>query len=414
MITLEDWALIRRLAAEGVSKARIAQRLGISRTTVIKAVSSDAPPRYERRPGPTSFTVFEPRVKELLAQTPDMPATVLAERVGWDGSIRWFRDNVARLRPEVRPPDPADRLIWEPGDAAQCDLWFPPRKIPLEDGTSRLLPVLVITAAHSRFTTGRMIPTRKTEDLLLGTWELLRALGRVPRRLIWDNEPGIGRGPRRAEGVETFMGTLATRLVLLSPNDPQSKGVVERRNGFFETSFMPGRSFTSPADFNGQFTEWLGRANSRTVRTLAATPMQRLEVDLAAMLPLPPIPLHLGWRNRIRLGRDYYVRLDTNDYSVDPVAIGRLVDVSADLERVKVRAEGRLLADHPRMWSRSGTLTNPAHVESAAVLRRRFQHRDTPAAGSNDTAETDLQRDLFDYDRAFGLTGDQSDQEEVS
>lgn len=407
---MEDWALIRRLAAEGVPKARIAQRLGISRTTVIKAVSSDAPPRYERRPGPTSFTVFEPRVKELLAATPDMPATVLAERVGWEGSIRWFRDNVTRLRPEVRPPDPADRLVWEPGDAAQCDLWFPPRKIPLEDGTSRLLPVLVITAAHSRFMTGRMIPTRKTEDLLLGSWELLKGLGRVPRRLIWDNEPGIGRGPRRAEGVETFMGTLATRLVLLPPNDPQSKGVVERRNGFFETSFMPGRSFTSAADFNGQFTEWLGRANTRTVRTIGQSPMQRLEADLAAMLALPPIPLHLGWRNRIRLGRDYYVRLDTNDYSVDPVAIGRLVDVSADLERVKVRSDGRLLADHPRMWARSGILTDPAHVESAAVLRRRFQHRDTPDLDgdldSSGAGDSDLQRDLFDYDRAFGLTGE--------
>ncbi len=134
-----------------------------------------------------------------------------------------------------------------PGDAAQCDLWFPPRKIPLEDGTAKLLPVLVITAAHSRFVTGRMIPTRKTEDLLLGSWELIQQLGRVPRRLIWDNEPGIGRGQRRAEGVASFMGTLATRLVLLPPRDPESKGVVERRNGWFETSFMPGRTFASPA-----------------------------------------------------------------------------------------------------------------------------------------------------------------------
>ncbi|GAA1646273.1 hypothetical protein GCM10009744_41630 [Kribbella alba] len=38
-------------------------------------------------------------------------------------------------------------------------------------------------------------------------------------------------------------------------------------------------------------------------------------------------------------GRDYYVRLDTNDYSVDPTLIGRMVDVAADLERVRVRAE---------------------------------------------------------------------------
>jgi transposase len=400
VITLEDWALIRRLAAEGVPKARIAARLGVSRTTVVKAVASDAPPRYERRPAATAFTPFEARVRALLEVDADLPATVIAERVGWSGSITWFRENVKALRPAHRKIDPADRLVWEPGDAAQCDLWFPPRKIPLEDGTAKLLPVLVITAAHSRFITGRMIPTRKTEDLLLGSWELISGLGRVPRRLIWDNEPGIGRGARRAEGVAAFMGTLATRLVLLPPRDPESKGIVERRNGWFETSFMPGRAFTSPADFNDQFCDWLTRANDRVVRTISAAPMQRLDADRAAMLPLPPTMLHLGWRNRVRLGRDYYVRLDTSDYSVDPAVIGRLVDVSADLEHVKVRADGRVVADHQRSWARGQTITDPVHVETAARLRKQFQ-QPRPAAG--DELATALTRDLADYDRAFGL-----------
>jgi len=411
VITLEDWALIRRLAAEGVPKAQIAQRFGISRTTVIKAVNSGSPPRYERAPGPTSFTVFEPRVRALLKETPDMPATVLAERVGWTGSIRWFRDNVKRLRPEHRPIDPADRIVWQAGDAAQCDLWFPPRKIPLEDGTTKLLPVLVIIAAHSRFVTGRMIPTRKTEDLLLGSWELIQQLGRVPRRLIWDNEPGIGRGQRRAEGVTSFMGTLATKLVLLPPKDPESKGVVERRNGWFETSFMPGRSFRSPADFNAQFSDWLARANARVVRTIKAAPVELIDADRAAMLPLPPIPLLLGWRNKIRLGRDYYVRLDTNDYSVDPTVIGAMVDVAADLECVRVRCEGRIVTEHPRVWARGTTTTDPAHVETAAWLRKQFQQpRAVAAAGA---AGGGLVRDLSEYDRAFGLN-DQDDREGIS
>ena len=402
---MEDWALIRRLAADGVPKVRIARQLGISRTTVIKAVNSDAPPRYERRPGPTSFTAFEPAVRALLEDVPDMPATVLAERVGWTGSIRWFRENVKRLRPEHRPVDPADRIVWAPGDAAQCDLWFPPRKIPLEDGTAKLLPVLVITATHSRFSTGRMIPTRKTEDLLLGTWELIQQLGRVPRRLIWDNEPGIGRGQRRAEGVASFMGTLATKLVLLAPNDPESKGVVERRNGWFETSFMPGRRFASPADFNDQFTDWLTKANARVVRTIKAAPVDLVDVDRAAMLALPPIPLHLGWRNKIRLGRDYYVRLDTNDYSVDPSVIGRMVDVAGDLDRVRVRCEGRVVAEHPRVWARGTTITDPVHVQTAAWLRKQFQQPRAAAAAGDDLA-----RDLSDYDRAFGL----NDQDGIS
>ncbi len=70
---------------------------------------------------------------------------------------------------------------------------------------------------------------------------------------------------------------------------------------------------------------------------------------------------------RIRLGRDYYVRLDTNDYSVDPTVIGRIVDVTADLDRVRVRAEGRVVADHARVWARGTTITDPAHVETAAA-----------------------------------------------
>ena len=109
------------------------------------------------------------------------------------------------------------------------------------------------------------------------------------------------------------------------------------------------------------------------VRTIGAAPIDRLDADRAAMLALPPVVLHLGWRNRVRLGRDYYVRLDTNDYSVDPNMIGRLVDVSADLDRVKVRADGRVVADHRRVWARGQTITDPAHVETAARLRKQFQ-----------------------------------------
>lgn len=375
-----------------------------------RALASDGPPKYERAAVPTSFTSFEPAVRQLLVKTPDMPATVIAERVGWTGSITWFRDNVRRLRPDHRPVDPSDRLTWLPGDAAQCDLWFPPKKIPLEDGTKVLLPVMVITAAHSRFMVGRMIPTRHTQDLLLGMWMLLQLLGRVPRRLIWDNESGIGRGKRHAEGVGAFTGTLATTLQRLKPYDPESKGVVERRNGFFETSFMPGRDFASPADFDTQFIDWLAKANTRTVRTIKARPVDLLDADRAAMLPLPPVPPAVGWFNRVRLGRDYYVRVDSNDYSVDPAVIGRFVDITADLSRVEVRHEGRPVAAHDRVWARGMTVTDPAHVAAAKVLREQFQ-QPRPASDPHNG----LVRDLADYDRAFGLIdGGLTDGEEVA
>ena len=390
--------MIRRLVADGVPQRQVARDLGVGRSTVARALAWDGPPKYERPAVPTSFTPFEPAVRQLLAKSPDMPATVIAERVGWAGSITWFRDNVRRLRPEHRPVDPSDRLTWLPGDAAQCDLWFPPRKIPLEDGSKALMPVMVITAAHSRFMVGRMIPTRHTPDLLLGMWELLQELGRVPRRLIWDNESGIGRGKRHADGVGAFTGTLATTLQRLKPHDPESKGLVERRNGYFETSFMPGRDFSSPADFNTQFAAWLAKANARIVRTTKTRPVDRLEADKAAMLPLPPLAPSVGWVNRVRLGRDYYVRVDASDYSVDPAMIGRFVDVSADLARVEVRHDRRLVAAHDRAWARGMTITDPAHVAAAKVLREQFQ-RPRPATDPHEG----LTRDLSDYDRAFGL-----------
>src|SRR3954452_1882166 len=401
-LSVEDWALIRRLVADGVPQRQVARDLGIGRSTVERALAAERPPKYQRAAVPTSFTPFEPLVRQLLSATPDMPATVIAERVGWTGSITWFRDNVRRLRPEHRPVDPADRLIWLPGDAAQCDLWFPPRRIPLEDGTQALLPVLVITAAHSRFILGRMIPTRHTADLLLGMWMLLQVLGRIPRRLIWDNESGIGRGKRHAEGGGAFTGTLATTLQRLKPYDPESKGVVERRNGFFETSFMPGREFASPADFNAQFGDWLARANAWVVRTIKARPVDLLEADQAAMLPLPPVPPAVGWANRVRLGRDYYVRVDSSDYSVDPAVIGRFVEVTADLAHVEVRLEGRLVARHARSWARGMTVTDPAHVAAAKQLREQYLHPALPTPPVDDG----LARDLAEYDRAFGLTTD--------
>lgn len=126
-----------------------------------------------------------------------------------------------------------------------------------------MLPVLVMVCSHSRFIMARMIPSRMTGDLLAGMWELLGSLGAVPRRLIWDNETGIGRRNSYAAGVAAFAGVLATRIVQVKPYDPESKGVVERANQFLETSFLPGRVFTSPEDFNDQLGQWLPKANAR-------------------------------------------------------------------------------------------------------------------------------------------------------
>ena len=406
MITVQDWAEIRHLRiSEGMSVRAIARQLELSRVTVTRALAAAGPPKYSRPPKPSRFDAVESQVRRLLHETPSMPATVIAERIGWEGSPSWFRKKIAGLRPEYAPRDPADRVSYSPGDQAQCDLWYPAVQIPLGDGRSGVLPVLVVVASFSRTITARMLPSRTTPDLLCGMWSLLcDQLGAVPRRLIWDNEAGIGRRNHLADTVSAFCGALATRIVQLKPFDPESKGIVERANQYLETSFLPGRTFTSVEDFNQQLVDWLPIANSRLVRAIRARPTELVDADRAAMIPLPVVAPLLGFQARILLGRDYYVRVHGNDYSVDPSAIGRMVDIRADLHQVIVRLNGVLLATHQRVSGSGRLITDPDHVATAKILRARFQ---TPRA--TEPEDTTLLRDLADYDTAFGVSFDTGD-----
>jgi hypothetical protein len=107
----------------------------------------------------------------------------------------------------------------------------------------RSFPVLVMVAAYSRFIAAVMIPSRVTGDLLAGIWQLIATqIGGFPRSLLWDNESGIGQQRRLAHGVAGFCVVLGTRLIQARPYDPETKGVVERTNGYLGTSFLPGRT----------------------------------------------------------------------------------------------------------------------------------------------------------------------------
>jgi transposase len=406
VITVEDWAEIRRLhRSEGLGIKTIARRLGVARNTVRAALVAHEPPKYERRAAGSSVDVFEPAIRVLLGQFPDMPATVIAERVGWMGASSVLRARVAVLRPLFRGTDPADRTTYAAGEIVQCDLWFPAKVIP--DGAGMLLgpPVLTMVAAYSRFVMAVMLPTRTSGDLLAGMWQLLGAtLGAVPRTLVWDNEAGIGQHRRLTVGARGFAGTLGTRIYQTAARDPEAKGMVERANQFLQTSFMPGRSFASGVDFNTQLAGWLPKANNRLVRATGARPVDLLATDRAAMGALPPLAPATGTRARVRLGRDYYVRVAGNDYSVDPSVIGRFVDVVAGLERVVVTCVGAVVADHARSWSSRQVVTDPAHVAVAAGLRTAFKARTAAMRGPAAAAGAAVgMRALSDYDALFAL-----------
>jgi transposase len=403
MLNVEDWAEIRRLhRAEGLSIKEIARRLGVARNTVRSALRAEGPPVLQRQRRPSAVDAFEPAIRELLEEFPRMPATVLAERVGWQRGISVFKERVAELRPLYRPPDPCQRTDYRPGELAQWDLWFPPVDIPVGHEVTGRFPVIVGVSGYSRLIVARMIPSREVHDVLGGHLACLRALGAVPRRGVYDQEPAIGRWrgnrPEFSTAFSAFRGTLGMGAVLCARGDPEAKGLVERANGYLETSFLPGRSFESPDDFNAQLAAWLRRANDRIHRVLRCRPNDRIAEDRAAMVALPPVLPDPALRFGTRLARDHYVRVATNNYSVHPKVIGRRIEVRVDLEWVVATCGGEEVARHRRSWATHRTITTVEHHRARVALRE--------AARAGPAAEVNVEvRDLADYDRALGVAG---------
>jgi transposase len=411
VLDVENWAEIRRLRrAEGLPIREIARVMGVSRNTVRAAIACDGPPKYQRRRAGSVVGVVEPRIRELLRSYPRMPATVIAERIGWDRSIRVLSGRVAELRPAYLPPDPASRTAYAAGEIAQCDFWFPDIALPVGFGqvrTAKRLPVLTMVTGYSRWPSAVLVPTRQAEDLFAGWWQLIGALGAVPRVLVWDGEGAIGRwraGKAELTGdCQAFRGTLGSRVIVCKPADPEAKGLVERFHDYLERSFLPGRDFAGPADFNSQLSQFLAVARTRHRRALGCPPADRIAADRQAMLALPPVAPVTGWMSVTRLARDHYIRLDSNDYSVHPAVIGQRIEVTAGLDRVTVACAGRVVASHQRIWAWHQTITDPEHLAAARALRR---DRITIIRPPRE-AEVQI-RSLADYDTALGLSPDGS------
>jgi len=258
VISVEDWAEIRRLhRAEGVSVSEVARRLGISRNTVRAALASDRRPQYERALRPTLADGIEAQVRALLVEFPRMPATVIAQRIGWTHSLTTLKDRLRQIRPEYVGIDPVDRVVYQPGEIAQCDLWFPETPVPVAAGQQRILPgagddvgVLPVPDRDDAALAPRRGPA-------LGHAGLISGLGRVTKTLVWDARrrsvaPGSSRLRRRRSPARSPRRSSWPR-----PGIRSSKAWSSATTGSSRPRSCRGRRFASPADFNDQ---WIRRS----------------------------------------------------------------------------------------------------------------------------------------------------------
>lgn len=381
MVGVEQWAEIRRMhRVERLSVREISRRTGLHRKTIGRALSAEVPPRYVRAPAGSKLDPFRDWIVEQLRADPTIQSLRLREmasELGYEGAKTIFDDYVREVRPRFLVKRTFQRTIYRPGELVQCDLWEPSGLIVVGHGQTRRGWVVTAELCWSRVLAGALVFSKEAPDILWGVGRCLQRLGALPEKLVWDREGAIAGGGRPTDAFAAFCGQLGVGWVILDAGDAQAKGLLERSHRFMRSNFEPGRCFANPVDFQLQLDGWCDRVNQRVHRTTRAVPAERLVEEQGRMRPLPGVLPDCDRRTVIRVPQQPYLRVDRNDYSIDPVFAGRRVEVGVSQTTVTavVLDTGELACRHRRSFAGGLTVTDPAHQTELERLRAQRRQR---------------------------------------
>jgi len=381
VVGVEQWAEIRRLhRVEEVSIREISRRLGLHRKTIRRALEAAEPPKYSRPAAGSKLDPFKDWICEQLEAEPRIQSQRLREmatELGYAGGKSIFDDYVREVRPRFLRPRTFQRTIYRPGELVQCDLWEPSDLISVGHGQQRRGWVVTSEVCWSRAIAGTLVFSKEAPDILWGLARNLTRLGALPEKLVWDRESAIAAGGRATEPFASFCGQLAVGWVILEARDPQAKGALERSHRFMRTNFEPGRVFANDLDFQDRLDAWTEKANQRVHRTIRAVPAERLAEERQRMRPLPPWMPDTDRRRVLRVPAQPLVRVDRNDYSIDPAFAGRRVELRVSQTEITavVLDTGELACRHPRVFAGGLTICDPGHQTQLERQRDRRRQR---------------------------------------
>lgn len=376
MIDVEHWAEIRRMHfVDGVSIREIRRRTGLHRETIRRALAAKRPPAYRRAKAPSKLDPFKEEIERLLRSDHRMPGTRIRELIaelGYEGGKTILDDHLREVRPRFTPRRTYQRTVYRPGEICQFDLWEPRAEIPVGHGQTRRGWVVTSALGFSRAGAGALIFAKQAPDILWGMGRCLAKLGALPETAVWDREGAIAPKGKPTEAFAAFCGSLPVGWSICEAEDPESKGILERSHRFLRSNFEPGRSFASPEHFQASLDEWFeNRANTRLHRGIRAVPAERLAEEVQRMRPLPERMPDTDRRFVMRVPQQPYLRFDTNDYSLDPRAAGRRVEVRVTQRKLTAieLGTGALVASHRRSFAQHIAFTDPAHQQLLDHLR---------------------------------------------
>jgi len=357
---------------EGISIREIARRTKLSRNTIRKYLADGTlEPRYPKRKTPSKLDPFA----ETLSSWLEREATRGRKQrrnlrqlygdlvaLGYRGSYdrvaafarAWRRHQQDAVRSSRGTFVP---LVFSPGEAFQFD-WS--EDWAVIGGERQKLAVAQFKLCHSRAYVLRAYPLMTHEMLFDAHNHAFAVLGGIPKRGIYDNMKTavdkVGRGKARIVNARfrAMTGHFLYEPTFCNPAAGWEKGQVEK----LVRDARPRIWHDVPkfADLKA-LNEWLERRcialwhETRHPEQPAATIAEVWAEERDQLMKMPP-PFDGFVEDTKRVSPTCLIAFDRNRYSVPASYANRPVSVRAYADRVLVAAEGQIVAEHARVFSR--------------------------------------------------------------
>ncbi len=292
---MHEWEtrmLLRHYLEQGISKAELSRRFGVSRRTINRWIESgqlgldlsSGVARYSPRPrAPHKLDPYKELIVVRLEEFPKLSAKRLFDEVraaGYEGGYSRVRDYVREVRPR-EPQEPVVRFETPAGHQGQVD--FGRFRLPWG-----IRHALLVVLGYSRLLWLRFYSRQTMPVLFEGLESAFDRFGGVPRELLFDQMRTVVVSDDRSSGGGLVVNAEFLRFAAhwgfvprsCRPYRAQTKGKVERPIRYVRGSFFYGRTFVNDADLNEQADRWAeGTANVRLHGTTRERPLDRFERD---------------------------------------------------------------------------------------------------------------------------------------
>lgn len=318
------------LQRKGMSRRKIAKKLGLSRNTVKKYLENPEFPGSprEKRKRKSLLDPYQENIKTWLEEDLDYTGTWIYDRLstmGYSGSYEIVKRKVSEIKSE-RQKIAYMRFETEPGYQGQVD--FGEFQVERADGHIKKLYLFSMILGYSRKIYGELIERCDLPTFIDCHIRAFEFFGGVPEQILYDRMRNVFIG--KIAGRNQFNDTLMSLALhygfkpeVSPPYAAWVKGKVERPYSFIREGFWRGYGFVCLETANRDLHEWLEKKEKRSHGTTHEVVCLRFAREAPHLTGLPRQEFDTSYRVYRKVHKDCTVRFESNSYVVPHTLVGR-------------------------------------------------------------------------------------------